>query len=147
MAASSDEKLTLAVSLAVSFGSVGFAKSARIGVSCLREDLTVSRADKLLCGRRLALKLTAVPRGENPDQATLEGFDEKLEMACVADVKRIGVGPDELSFGLTLALNGLDRDMVANFAGRTGRMQIKSSEPIADDDETDDYAMEEAINE
>ena len=143
MAASLDEKLTLPVS----FGSVGFAKSARIGVSCLREDLTVSRADKLLCGRRLTLRLTAVPRGENPDQATLEGFDEKLEMSCVADVKRIGVGVDELSFGLTLALKGLDRDMVANFAGRTGKLQIKSSEPISDDDETDDYAKEEGADE
>lgn len=37
----------------VAFGTVSFAKSARVGISVSREDLVLSKADNLLCGRRL----------------------------------------------------------------------------------------------
>ncbi len=125
--------------LAVSFGSVSFAKSARVGISMLREDLVLSKADNVLCGRRLTGRLVAVPRGENPDQGHLDGMDgEKFELKGIFDVKRIGITPDELSFGLTFNLEGLDRETISNFAGRSGRLIIEDSEELPADSGDDD---------
>lgn len=135
-----DEKITLPVS----FGTVSFGKTtAKIGASCLRENLTLSRADKGLVGCRLTCKLTAVPKGQNQDQGTIEGFDEKVELKGIFDIKRIGVTPDEISFGLTANLHGTDRETFSNFAGRDGKIQVLSTEEIPgdeDDESTDGEA-------
>ena len=130
-----------------SYGSVSFAKSARLGISVDRKDLTVNQIDKLACGRRLTGKIVAVPNGEAPDQGKLEGFDEKVEMDGLFDVKRIGFTTDEISFGLTFALKGLDRETLAMFCNRTGKLTIKDSEPIPGDDDEEEEGDEEGAEE
>jgi hypothetical protein len=139
--------------LEVSFGSVGFSKSARIGVSMERSKsngaLSVAQAEKLFCGRRLKAKIVAVPRGENVDQGKLDGFDEKIEMTSLFDVKSISVKPDSIGMTLNCALKGLDRELFANFCSRSGKLVVKASEDIPDgedddDDEDDGTPLEEA---
>ena len=123
----------------VAFGSVSFAKSARVGISVMRDDLVLSKADNLLCGRRLTGRIVTIPKGENEDQGHLDGMDgEKFELHGIFDVKRIGITPDELSFGLTFNLEGLDRETISNFAGRCGRLIIDDSEELPEGDDDGD---------
>lgn len=127
----------------VAFGSVSFAKSARVGVSVLRDDLPLSQAERQLCGRRVTGRIVTVPKGESPDQKHLKGMEpEKFELKGVFDVKRIGITPLELSFGLTFNLEGLDRETISNFAGRCGRLIVESSEEFEDDDSEEEEDKE-----
>ena len=74
--------------------------------------------------------------------AMVKRFDEKVEMDGCFDVKRIDCSTDEISFGLTFVLKGLDRETLAMFAGRSGKLTIKDSEPIPDDAKEEDDSEE-----
>lgn len=52
----------------VEFGSVSIGdQAASIGITIDRHNLTVSRADELLCGRRLTGKIESKPKDEDAD--------------------------------------------------------------------------------
>jgi hypothetical protein len=118
--ADSSFELDLPVSfLGVSIGD----GTARVGVSVARPILSLSAADRSLCGRRLTGKIVLRPAGEDPNQTTLfDGVDH--EVSATFDVKRFGVSPKAFSFGLTFPLIEINVSELAVFAKKEGRLQV-----------------------
>jgi hypothetical protein len=52
----------------------------------------------------------------------------------VADVKSIGVGVKNISFGLTFALESVDVETLAHFAKREGIVTVLEAEDIPEDE-------------
>lgn len=122
------------IDVPVSFGGVSIGdKTARLGVSVDRNDLTLAQADKNLCGRRLTGTVVAKPPGDNADQGALPGLEDDTTLQGVFDVKRFGVDESAISFGLTFAVKGLDVASLAHFAKRNGRFQVFEVEAIPDE--------------
>lgn len=128
---------TLALDLIVSFGNVSIGdKTARIGVAVDRSSLTVSNADKSLCGRRLTGKIVSQPAGDAPGQETLPGFESgNTDLATSFDVKSFSVTPKNIAFGLTFSLRDLDIGLLGNFAKRNGRLQVSEITDLPEDEE------------
>ena len=116
--------------LPVSFGDVGIGeRTARVGVSVSREELSLSGADKQVCGRRLIGKIVAKDNGAHGDQGNLSGFED-AEVMGAFDVKRIGVTPKDLSFNLAFNIEDIDVGILGKFAQRNGRLIVGSVEKI-----------------
>jgi len=107
-------------------------KTARIGVLVDRKELSLSAADKQICGRRLTGRLLAVPAGDNGDQDRL--FDDARDLDGIFDVKRFGVSDKEITFGLTFALKDLDVATLAHFAQRSGKLMIDNVADIPEEE-------------
>ena len=129
-----DELNLLVDFLGVSIGD----GTGRVGVKISRNQLSLGKADRTLCGRRLTGKITLVTNGEDVDQALLfEGA--RQEVNATFDVKRFGVAPDWISCGLTFPLLEIDCRELAAFAKKQGRLIVDEIELIPsrhpDDDE------------
>lgn len=134
--------------LIVAFGNQSAGdKTARIGVTVSRGDLSLSKAEKNFCERRLRVCIVVKANGWQPDQPALPGMDEmseELELEAVFDVKRLSFDGDNISFGLTGALGDLDVGKLAKFAKRTGRLivrevaEIPEKEKSKENDDGDD---------
>jgi hypothetical protein len=125
----------------VQFGKVSIgANTASIPLKCDRASLSVSKADKHMCGHRLSGVILA--SDSQPDQGHFPGMDGATgELEAVFDVKGFAVKPKHLSFGLSLSIKDVDMSGLAHFANRQGRFIIYSAEAIPDDeggDEGDD---------
>jgi hypothetical protein len=122
--------------LIVSYGNMSAGdKSARIGVSMARDRLTLPRAEKQFCEKRLACCLVMSADGSHPDQGHLNGMDaDEIELEAVFDVKSIRFTADEISFGLTGALGSLDVGKLAKFAKKQGRLIVNDSTEIPEED-------------
>ncbi len=127
--------------LPVEFGGISIGeKTARVGVSIDRANLTVTQADKNLCERRLTGRILARPADELPDQGRLPGMEHDTVINGVFDVKGISLSGRKISLGLTFALKGLDVSVLAHFAKRAGLLRVEAIEalPEADSNGTGD---------
>lgn len=107
--------------LPVTFGNISIGdKTARVGVTVMREQLSLSQADRNLCERRLNGKIISRPAGDNPDQASLPGMAFETTLEGVFDVKGFSVSKEALGFGLTFAIAEIDVSNLAHFAKRGG---------------------------
>lgn len=128
----------------VAFGGVAFVKkTARVGVSVEREELSLTQADKNLCERRLTGTIYGSSPGDQEGQGRLVGMEEDVELSVIADVKKLSLGRDSIGFGLTLNINGLDRDVFSQFAFRNGRLKITGVEDIPEESKDEDGEAEE----
>lgn len=125
----------------VTYGGVSFGKkTARIGLTVSRDDLKIGVADKNLCDRRLELIIKASGNGDQEGQGRLEGMEDDLVLAGVADVKGFGVHAEHISFGLTFNVKALKTASAAgesrldDFASREGRLQIVGVETIPEEE-------------
>lgn len=129
--------------LEVAFGNVSIGdKTARVGISTERSQISISQADKNLCGRRLTGTIL-VHANENPDQTTMDGFADDIALPGIFDVKQIGITPKAVGFGLTFALAGLDVSQLAHFAKRNGKLIVNNVEDIPEN-EQNGHAEEES---
>lgn len=127
---------TPTLDLPVDFGGISYGdETARLSCRAARDSISLDDADANLCGKRLELELVAMPAGSLPGQQQLPDMDEKLK--GIADVKRFGVGVDEISFGLTFALSSIDKNQLLEFRKRSGRIVITHVEVLPDGDEED----------
>jgi hypothetical protein len=111
--------------LIVAFGNQGAGdKTARIGVSVPRSLLTISKAEKQFCEKRLTCCLVMAADGASPEQGSLGDMVPDIELEAVFDVKSIRFTADEISFGLTGALGSLDVGQLARFAKKQGRLIV-----------------------
>lgn len=131
--------------LVAQFGSVSFGKkTARIGVTVERDDLSLAKADDNLCDRRLSLTIHANGNGDQPGQGRLEGMEDDLDITSVADVKGFNVHSTTISFGLTFNVNELKKLAASSgvqfndFAARAGRVMIAEVDEIPEDEETEE---------
>lgn len=123
----------------VSYGNVNVGdKTARIGITIDRANMTAAQADKQLCGRRLRGRIEAKPNssGDDPGQARM--FDDSLELAATFDVKSIGLALKTISAGLTLNLANVDITKLAGFAKRHGSFIVEEVADLPDGEEADD---------
>jgi hypothetical protein len=130
--------------LPVTYGNVSIGdKTARVGIVIDRSQITVTRADKSMVGKRLIGRILANPPEErNPDQGRLDGMDaEIVTLAGAFDVKALGVTAKTISCGLTFALASIEVDQLAHFAKRIGRLVVDAVEAL-DEDEGGDHADE-----
>jgi len=122
--------------LIVGFGNVNIGdKTARIGITVDRGNLSVSQADQSLCGRRLTGTLIAQPDGDAPGQETFPGMDSgNTELNGSFDVKGFNVTAKNISFGLTFSLKDLEMELLGHFAKRNGRLNITEVAELPDEE-------------
>ena len=115
------------------FGGVSIGDAtARIAVRVARGFLNINAADECLVGHRIDVVVTLNKEGEDPKQQTLLD-DIKWTITGAADVKRIGVNADEISFGLTFSLADINVAELAKFSKGTGEIQIMGVGEIPED--------------
>lgn len=120
------------------YGSVSIGdKTCRIGLTVSRGDLELSRADKNICGRRLAGRILARSSG-GPNQESLPGLDQDSQVDGVFDVKTISINREYLSFGLTFSRADVDTESLAQFPKREGVFYVQESMSIPEGGEEDD---------
>lgn len=121
----------------VTFGNFSSGdKVCRIGLTVPRDNLPLSKADKVLCDQRLTGQFFPKMAGENMDQGTLGGMDEQ-PVSVVFDVKGFRVNTDDIAFGASMMKKSVDRDAVMELAQRSGRLVVTQAEEISSVDTTD----------
>lgn len=127
------------VELPVGFGQVSVGdKVARIGIHISRGNITVAKADKLLCCRRLTGTIYSTPQKDAPGQTTLPGTESAHEVEGTFDVKQIGCTGKHITAGLTFSIKDVDLQELVQMAKQDGRMVIEKTEPLDGDDEEGD---------
>jgi len=126
--------------IAVRFGGVSIGENtARIGIKIDREDIELSEAEEILCGRRLTGSVKTAKTNEDPTQKPLNGMgDTQHEIKSVFDVKRIGVSPKDISAGLTFALSEIPMEELAHFSKRAGWLTVDAVAELEVDDDDDE---------
>lgn len=120
--------------LPVAFSNVSIGdKTCRVGVTVSRVSLTVSQADKNLCGRRLTGKLVPLANGDAPGQTYMDGTGP-AELAGIFDVKGFSATTKHIGFGLTFMLEGLDLTTIAGLAKRDGSLIVNDIQEIPEED-------------
>jgi hypothetical protein len=119
------------------FGNVSIGdKTARIGLTVDRLDLTLPQADRHLCEKRLIGSIFSRPPGDHPDQGTLPEMEFSTTISGAFDVKSFRVTKKHLNFGLTFAIASIDVALLAHFAERSGRLIVDDIDIIPEKEET-----------
>jgi hypothetical protein len=128
----------------VAFGNVNVGDTtARLGCSSGRGTggLTITQADRNLCGKRLKAKILARTSGGS-DQGSLPGAEADPEIEAVFDVKSFNVSGKHIGFGLTVQINSINISTLTHFAKREGRLAISEIADIPEDQKGGDDAEE-----
>lgn len=110
-------------------------ETVRLGVRVSRDSLSVTQADKNLCGKRIVAKAVARAGDGQPGQASLpgtEGSDAEVEAAF--DVKSIGVSIKNIAFGITAKIASVGLAQLCQFSKRGGMLHIESVAAIPDEE-------------
>jgi len=110
--------------------------TARIGVRVPRGFLNLVAADEALVGHRLDLVARLNRKGADPKQLNLLD-DIEDTITGSADVKRIGVNQEQISFGLTFSLADVDISELAKFSKGNGEIQIDQVAALPSDSPAD----------
>lgn len=118
------------------YGNVNIGdKTASVGVTINRANLTVTQADKTFCMKRLKCKLLARSNGAQAAQESLPGVDDDYVLKGVADVGGFRAGGKEISMTFTFALNSIKVEELSHLAKREGKVTIEATEDL-DEKET-----------
>lgn len=116
-----------------SFGNVNVGdETARISIRISRQSLTLAKADSIFSGKRITGTILARAGGGGPDQESLPGIEDDIEITDTFDVSSFGVSAKRISTGLTVAINSVDVGELAHFAKRDGRLTVRSVGEIPD---------------
>src|SRR5262252_8335019 len=87
---------TNVIDLACDFGNVAFSggDAASVGIQFRKGKLTPTKAESILCGRRLDCKLKAAANGDDPDQMEFEGMESTVTIEGSADANSYSSRPD-----------------------------------------------------
>lgn len=108
--------------IAVRFRSFGVGKEAAgMGVSVSREALKTGEAIGLLVGARLEVTLSDGPAG--PDMFEEHGGSHN-SVDSVADVHRLSIGTDDMTFRLSFRKEDTDCEALMGFAEREGTLSV-----------------------
>ncbi len=132
------KKVEAVLKVPVAFSNVNIGdETARVGISIGRGHLTVSQADKHLCGKRLTGTILARSNGATAEQGSLPGLDDDTEIRGIFDVKGFSASLKKISTGLTFALASVDIEKLSHFAKREGQLSVENIEalPEGEDDE------------
>lgn len=125
--------------LGVDYGGVSFGDAtAKVSCSVGRRAISLAKADKTLCGRRLTGTIVAKPANWSADDQALPGLEDDIKVSGVFDVKRVGFGPKDVSFGLTFSKRDIDCGVLAEFAKRAGTLTVTQVADLDGDDTEED---------
>ncbi|HVL14061.1 MAG TPA: hypothetical protein VM529_15940 [Gemmata sp.] len=117
-------EMSVSESIAVAYGDVGIGdKSCRVAVTIDRRSLGLKAAESMLCGKRLSAVLLARSAG-GPDQDSLPGADDDLQLAGVFDSKSFRVSPKAVHATLSFSIENVDLATLGRFAKRHGQLTI-----------------------
>lgn len=123
------------LTLPVQYGNVSIGElTASITASVDRKHLSLAQADRTLCGKRLAGKITAMPGNDNPEQDSMPGMESEEELSSVFDTRSFRATPKAISFGLSFKLESVDVTTLANFAKRAGKLIVTEVTAIPEDE-------------
>jgi hypothetical protein len=123
MAKKKTEELVL--ELDVKYGNVNIGiDTCRLGITIERAKLTISQADKSLCGKRLVGTILARAGEAQSGQDSIPGIDADVSIEAAFDVKSFGVTRQSISAGLTFALASVNVETLSHFAGRQGTFSV-----------------------
>lgn len=132
-----DKKAARILELNVSFGNVNIGEdTVRIGITIPRKEISVSQADKHLCGKRLIGQIIAQAGKGGDGQGGLFEAGESLDGSF--DVKSFNVKRKSLSCGLTFSIASVDINKLAYFAKRNGKLVVDEMTEIPEEDEGGD---------
>lgn len=111
------------IDLPVSFGGVSIGEStARLAMKIDRQHLRITRADKLLCGRRLTGKVELGGNEDSPSQTTM--FEKEMSVDATFDIHRFGVTETHFTTGATFKLKEIAVGDLAKFSKGAGRLVV-----------------------
>ena len=126
--------------LPVSYGGLSVGdKTARIGVSISRGNLSITKADKAFCCKRLDVSIKAMSNGAQADNQPLPGMEgSDWEVGGVADVKGWSTNGKSITFGLTFNLENVEVETLSHFPKREGTLVVDAVEDIPEEEGADD---------
>lgn len=104
----------------------------RIAVKIVRSALSLSKADKEICGKRLRMNIVAAAGNANPEQEAIPGAEAESNAEVVVDIKSGGWSKRYINFGLTFDKDGMPGEKLEEFAGRAGRIEVMEIGAIPD---------------
>lgn len=111
-------------SFSCEFGGVSLGDQvARIGVHADKTVMDPIEADQFLAGRRCTVSIE-LPEGDAPGQRRIKGF-EPPRIIATSDIKRYSGSDKAWGFGLAFNLSEIDSGVLAQFAKRSGRIDIE----------------------
>jgi hypothetical protein len=114
-------KVEAVLEVPVTYGDVSIgAETCRIGITVDRTKLTISSADRNLCGKLLTGTILARAGGAQAEQGSLPDMDADVSLAATFNVKGFGVKRKAITAGLTFAIASIDVEKLSQFAGRQG---------------------------
>jgi hypothetical protein len=122
--------------LDVKYGNVNIGMdTCRLGITIERSKLSISQADRNLCGKRLVGMILARAGEAQAGQDSLPGIDADVSIDAAFDVKSFGVTRRNISAGLTFALASVNVETLSHFAGRQGTFSVTGIGDIPKEDE------------
>jgi hypothetical protein len=125
---------TFELDLPVEFGgfSYGGNETCRIGIKIDRSVCNLVAADESFCGHRLTGSLLLGHHDEMPGQTRLFDSEDKV-ITGVFDVKRVGLSPEQITFGATFNEKEIDVALLCSFAKCKGRLLVESIAEIPEE--------------
>jgi hypothetical protein len=138
MAKKKDESPPL-MALDVKYGNVNIGMdTCRLGITVERAKLTITQADRNLCGKRLVGTILARAGDAQSSQDSLPGIDADVTLSAAFDVKSFGVTRKNISAGLTFAIASVNVETLSHFAGRQGTFTVTNINDIPEGEPTTD---------
>ena len=135
----------MALSVPTKWGGVPIGDdTVSVGANVDRDNLNLEAADLFVCGRRLNVRLVQHASGDDPNQKYIAGAEAGSEVRGVADCKKFGTTPKEITTRFTFALEEVDLDSLAHFAKRPGTIQVLGVEDLTAGNAGDQEDEEEA---
>lgn len=132
--------------LPIEFGgySYGGNETCSIGIKIDRSVLNLVAADESFCGHRLTGKLLLGHQDDQPGQSYL--FEDEKAVEGIFDVKRVGISPEQVTFGATFIESEIDSGLLSSFAKCKGRLLVEVVEEIPEPEkDTDDVSDDSRI--
>lgn len=129
-----------ALDIPVAFQSVSLGKStARLGVKCYRENLTLEKAAEAFSNRRLVGKVILGHDGDAPGQGSM-WEDAEHQVKGVFDVKGFRTTDEVYSTGLSFSLQDIDVEELAKLSKGSGRLVVDEMTDIPAKEKADTAA-------
>lgn len=125
-------KKTPEYTIPVKFGNASIGDEVgSMSISISRQDLSLAKADKILCGRRIVGEIIARASG-NPESNGLPGMESDAKLSGTFDTNSISVKRKKLSCKLSFSLDDATGDEVKLIACRGGVLNVFEVSEVPD---------------
>jgi len=112
------------LSMDVDFGTVSVGdQTASLGMTFDKSKMGLEKADELLCGSRLAVKIIPGAKGTAPNQKQIPDAFDKIEAEI--DCKHYGVKPDAITARFAFNRSAIDLAILTSLVKRSGKVTLE----------------------